>query len=166
MLQSVYKRNIKLLLRLSLRPRQNRRHFDGISNAFSWMKMFRFKSKIYLRLFPRVQSTMFKHLSDNGLAPTRRQAINLNQWWLNYWCIYASLGLSVLKHACIGTSAAHGYANRYNGTVYIYQIAEKIVKLPGKFLWNFVKEDTVFCIVWSCYASSSTAVSIQVTEPS
>ena len=30
---------------------------------------------------------------DNGLALTRRQAIYLKQWWLDYRRIYASLGV-------------------------------------------------------------------------
>ena len=33
-------------------------------------------------------------LSDNGLAPTRRQAIICKKWWLDYRRICASLGLS------------------------------------------------------------------------
>ena len=38
--------------------------------------------------------------SDDGLAPVRRQATShyLNQWWLVYWRIYASLGLNELTY--------------------------------------------------------------------
>ena len=35
--------------------------------------------------------------SDNGLAPTRRQAIIWTNGGLVYWRIYASLGLNELK---------------------------------------------------------------------
>ena len=40
----------------SSRPRQNGRHFPKIfSNAFSWMKMFEFRLRFNLSLFPRFQ---------------------------------------------------------------------------------------------------------------
>ena len=66
-----------------LRPRQ----MDAISqatfsNVFSWMKMFEFRLKFHWSLFPRVQLTIFHYL---------------NQWWLVYWRIYASLGLNKLN---------------------------------------------------------------------
>ena len=61
------------------------------SNAFSWMKMFEFRSKISLKFIPKgpinnipslVQVMAWRHY--------------LNQWWLVYWRIYASLGLNEL----------------------------------------------------------------------
>ena len=56
----------------TLRPRQNGRHFaDDILSAFSWMKMFEFRLKFHWSLFLKYSSIG----SDNGLAPTRRQAI-------------------------------------------------------------------------------------------
>ena len=66
------------------------------SNRFSWMKMYQFQMIFHWSLFPRVQYTSIG--SDNGLAPTRRQATShhLNQWWLVYWRIYVSLGLHEL----------------------------------------------------------------------
>ena len=41
------------------------------SNEFSWMKMCEYRLKFHWNLFLRVQLT----ISDNGLAPTRRQVI-------------------------------------------------------------------------------------------
>ena len=43
------------------------------SNAFSWMKMFEFR--FHWSLFSMVKLTIWHIGSDNGLAPTRRQAI-------------------------------------------------------------------------------------------
>ena len=44
------------------------------SSAFSWMKMFEFLSKFHWSLFQRVKHNS-SNVSDNGLAPSRRQAI-------------------------------------------------------------------------------------------
>ena len=55
------------------------------SNAFSWMKMFKFRLRFHGSLFPRVQLMIFQHWFGY-----------LNHWWLVYWRIYASLGLNVL----------------------------------------------------------------------
>ena len=46
-----------------------------ISNAFCWKKMQDFVLKLHFNLFPRVQSTRFRHCLDNDTAPTRRQVI-------------------------------------------------------------------------------------------
>ena len=48
------------------------------SNAFSWMKMYEFRSRFHWSLFLRVQWTIFQLGSENGLAPTRQQAIIWN----------------------------------------------------------------------------------------
>ena len=43
-------------------PGQNGRHFaDGISNTFSWMKMYWFRIKFHWHLFPMVQLAIFQH---------------------------------------------------------------------------------------------------------
>ena len=55
-----------------------------LSIAFSWMKMLEFWLNFHWSLFLRVQLTM-------------ATSHYLNQWWLVYWCIYASLGLNELK---------------------------------------------------------------------
>ena len=56
-----------------------------VSNGFSWMKMYEFRLKFHWSLFPRVQITIFQATSHY-----------LNQWWLVYWRIYASLSLNEL----------------------------------------------------------------------
>ena len=45
------------------------------SSAFSWMKIFEFRLKFHWSLFLRVQLTYSSIGSDNGLAPSRGQAI-------------------------------------------------------------------------------------------
>ena len=46
------------------------------SNAFSLMKMYEFSIKISLKFVPKVPINNIPGIcSDNGLAPTRRQAI-------------------------------------------------------------------------------------------
>ena len=56
------------------------------SSAFSWMKMFEFRLKFHWNMFLRVQSTIFQHWLS----------YYLNQWWLIYRRMYASLGLNDL----------------------------------------------------------------------
>ena len=46
-----------------------------LSHAYSWKKMLEFRLKFHWSSFLRVQLTIFHQGSDNGLAPTRRQAI-------------------------------------------------------------------------------------------
>ena len=46
-----------------------------LSNAFSWIEMLEFRLKFPLSLFPMVQLQYSSIGLDNGLAPTRRQAI-------------------------------------------------------------------------------------------
>ena len=57
------------------------------SNAFSWMKVFEFRLEFHWSLFPRVELTIFQQCSSHYL----------NQCWLLYRRIYASLGLNELK---------------------------------------------------------------------
>ena len=45
------------------------------SNAFSWMKIYEFRLKCHWILFQRIKLTISIIGSDNGLVPSRRQAI-------------------------------------------------------------------------------------------
>ena len=81
----------------TLRPRQ----MDAISqttfsNAFSWMKMYEFRLKFHWSLFLRFQLTIFQHWFRYLLGAVQATSHYLNQWWLVYWRIYASLGLNEL----------------------------------------------------------------------
>ena len=67
------------------------------SNAFSWMKMFEFRLKFHWSLFLGVKLTIFQHWFRLWLGAVQATSQYLNQWWLIYWRIYASLGLNELK---------------------------------------------------------------------
>ena len=62
------------------------------SNAFSWMKMYKFRSRFHWSLFPWVNLAIFQHWFRWWLLADQARSHHLNQWWLLYWCIYASLG--------------------------------------------------------------------------
>ena len=68
-----------------------------VSNGFSWMKMYEFRLKFHWSLLPRIQLTIFQHWFRSWLGADQMTSYYLNQWWLVYWCIYASLGLNELK---------------------------------------------------------------------
>ena len=64
-----------------------------VSNAFSWMKMCKFRLRFHWISFPRVFFTISIG-SKNGLSPTRRRAIIWTNDGLDWWRLYASLGLN------------------------------------------------------------------------
>ena len=53
-----------------------------LSNAFSWMKMFEFRSKFHWRFFLRVQLPIFRHWIRWWLVADQATSHYLNQWWL------------------------------------------------------------------------------------
>ena len=67
------------------------------SNTFSWMKMYEFRLRFHLSLFLRIQLTILLHWFRWWLGAVQATSHYLNQWWLVYWRIYASLGLSELS---------------------------------------------------------------------
>ena len=85
----------------------------ALSNAFSWMKMLEFRLKFHWSVFPKFQLTIFQHWFRYWLGAGQATSHYLNQWWLIYWRIYASLGLNELivgrncslrsKQLCIST---------------------------------------------------------------
>ena len=86
----------------TLRPRQNGCHWQTtFSNAFSWMKIYEFRLRFHWNLFLRVQLTIFQHWFRWWLGADQAASHYLNQWWLDYRCIYASPGLNELSyHQC------------------------------------------------------------------
>ena len=66
------------------------------SNAFSWMKIYEFRLRFHWSLFLRVQLTIFQHWSRLWLGPYQATSHRLNQWWLVFWSMYASLGRNEL----------------------------------------------------------------------
>ena len=99
--EDVVNKILAILFRLhcvyTLRPRRNFRHFaDDIFNTFSWMKMHEFRLRFHWSLFLRFWFTIFQHWFRYWLGAGQMTSHYLKQWWLVYWRIYASLGLSEL----------------------------------------------------------------------
>ena len=82
----------------SFRPRRNKRHLtDDILkfiflNENVWISFW-----FHWRLFLRFELTIFKHWLRWWLGADQATSHYLNEWWLVYWCIYASLSLNELK---------------------------------------------------------------------
>ena len=66
----------------------------ALSNAFSWMKMHEFRLRFHWSLFLKFELTIFQHWFREWLGAGQATSHSLNQWWLVYWRIYASLGLN------------------------------------------------------------------------
>ena len=69
------------------------------SNTFSWMKMEEFRLRFHWSLFLRVQLTTVQHWFRQRFDTGQVTSHCLNQWWLIYRCIYASLGINELNHS-------------------------------------------------------------------
>ena len=67
-----------------------------LSNAFLRMKMLEFWLKFHWSLFLGVQLTIFNNWFGWWLGAVQTTSHYLNQWWLVYRRIYASLGLNDL----------------------------------------------------------------------
>ena len=73
------------------------------SNAFAWMKMYEFHLRFPWSLFLSFKLTIFQHWFRYRLGTDQAASHYLNQWWLVYWHICASLSLNELthwQHAC------------------------------------------------------------------
>ena len=66
------------------------------SNAFSGMKMHEFRLRFHRGLFLRFKLTTFQHWFRLWLGADQATSHYLDQRWLVYWHIYASLGLNEL----------------------------------------------------------------------
>ena len=62
------------------------------------MKMFEFQLKCHWRLFPKLQFTIVQQWLRQWLGVVQATSLYLNQWWLIYRRIYASLSLYELTH--------------------------------------------------------------------
>ena len=83
--------------------RQNGCHSgDKIFKCISWMKMHEFRLRFHWSLFPRVQLTIFQHWLRSWLGAGQAISHYLNQWWLVYWHLYASLSLNELNTSPFG----------------------------------------------------------------
>ena len=85
-------------------------------NAFSWMKICKFRLRFHWRLFLRVQLTIFQHWFRKWLGAYQATSHYLNQWWLVYRRIYASISLNELRYiksSCNCTSIMYTVTDRY-----------------------------------------------------
>jgi len=107
----------------TLRPIQSGRHFPDIFKCIFLNKNLYILIKIYRwNMFTRVQFTIIQHWFRWWLGADQMTSHYLNQWWLFYWRIYASLGLNEL----ISTTCGNG----------------------RHFLGNFHWEPSVWCQIW------------------
>ena len=90
--------NIEMVLTHWGRDKMAANFQTPFSIALSWKKMFEFRLKFHWRLFLRVQLTIFQHWFRKWLGAVQAPSHYLNQWWLDYRHIYASLGLNQLTH--------------------------------------------------------------------
>ena len=74
-------------------------------SGFLWMKMHEFRLRFHWSLFLGVQLIIFQLGSDNGLSPTRRQAIIWTNDGLGYRHINVLHGLNELTHCPLGNMA-------------------------------------------------------------
>ena len=82
----------------TLRPRQHGHHFpDGIFKCIFFNENACIAIEISLILFLRVQLTIVQHRFGQWLGANQAPSHSLNQWWLVYWCIYASPSLNELR---------------------------------------------------------------------
>ena len=89
----------------TLRQRQNGRRFaDDVFKCIFWNENVEFRLKFHWSLFLTFQSTIFQHCFRYWPSAVQATSLYQNQWWLIYWCIYASFGLSELKY---GVSNKH-----------------------------------------------------------
>ena len=82
---------------ITLRPRPNDRYLaDDIFKCIFLMKMNESQLRYHWSLFLRVKLTIFQYWFRWWLCADQATCHYLNQWWLVYWRIYASLGLNEL----------------------------------------------------------------------
>ena len=70
------------------------------SNAFSSMKMHESRLRFHWSLFLRFELTIFQRLFRKSLGVSQATSHYLNQWWLVYRRIYASLGFNESSLLC------------------------------------------------------------------
>ena len=82
------------------------------SNAFSWIKMLEIRLIFHWSLFLRVESTILYHWFRLWLDTDQATSQYLNQWWLDYRRIYASLGLNELTGAMCTILGSISFGNK------------------------------------------------------
>ena len=93
--------------------RQNGRILQTtFSNAFSWMKMYGFRSRFHCSLFLRFELTIFQHWFRSWIGAGQATSHYLSQWWP-----------SLLAHICVTrlqwVKWYKGYVSCEHSTIYI-----------------------------------------------
>ena len=108
-----------------------------LSNPFSLMKIFEFRLKFHWSLFQRFQLTIFQHWFRLWLGADQATSHYLNQYRVDHWRIYASLGLNELtllySKYCWNIMTIHGQNAHLANT----GIAARLHKLYWA-IFNFV----------------------------
>ena len=115
------------------------------------MKTFEFEIKFHWSLFLMVQLTIFKHWFSQWLGVDQATSHYLNQWWLDHWRIYPSLGLNEL----MSTDSYHSvdtipfiYFSYYHLTQYDIIICEMKHKITWWYAINDIKlHDMVYQMI-------------------
>ena len=103
-----------------LRPRQNGRHFADDTFKYIFLnENVIISAKIPLTFVPEVPINNIPALVQIIVGADQATRHYLNQWWLDYQRIYASLGLNELKHRCTDCQL---YIVRWLGTLKEYQV--------------------------------------------
>ena len=76
------------------------------SNGFSWIKMHEFRYKFHWSLFLGTQLTIFLNWFRLWLGAVQATGYSLNQWWLVYVSICASLSLCLNRRSEISSLPA------------------------------------------------------------
>ena len=123
-----------------------------LSNAFSWMKMLEFRLRFHWSLFLRVQLTIIQHWFRKWLGAGQATSHYLNQWWLVYWCICASLRLNELR--------THTWRDRVYLLNKNFQISQAgISNCIPQFLWDAM---AYLCLRYLLLAPKSAYIKAQI----
>ena len=109
------------------------------SNPFSWMKMFEYRLKFHWNVFSEVQLTIFQRWFRYWLGAVQATSHYLNQWWLVYRRIYASLGLNELT-CKLTTRGSLSVPKHYLNQCWLLVNW----KLRNKFQWNLKQSTAIF----------------------
>ena len=89
------------------------------SNAFSWIKMLEIRLIFHWSLFLAVESTILHHWFRLRLGADQATSQYLNQWWLDYRRIYASLGLNELTDAMCTILGSISFGNKQGPLIFM-----------------------------------------------
>ena len=122
-----------------------------ISTAFSWTHMYEFHSRFHCSLFLRFElAIIFQHWLRLWLGADQATSHYLNQWWLVYRSIYASLGLSELTHL---SSSLGRYGCNFKNII-LKLIIQNNNFQTGKITFTNQKSTLIQIMAWCHHATS------------